>query len=141
MPCAKVECLPRPDHRDLAAALVVKAQGDELALTRLLDSDVPDDILGFHAQQAVEKLLKAVCAYRNVEFPYTHDIARLLEVLESDGLPIPDEVADADVLTAWAVELRYSAAPVPRLDRNLARDIVSTVLTWVTQQTSDLPGR
>lgn len=48
-------------------------------------SDLPDDIVGFHAQQAVEKQLKSLCAWRRLEYPYTHDIAALIEVLEDDG--------------------------------------------------------
>lgn len=44
---------------EMAAA--AKAASDEAILSKLLgDSEVPDDVLGFHAQQAVGKLLKAV---------------------------------------------------------------------------------
>jgi hypothetical protein len=44
--------LPAPDGRALAERLSAKARGDELVLDRLLDDPtVPDDVLGFHAQQ------------------------------------------------------------------------------------------
>ena len=33
--------------------------------------------LGFHAQQAVEKALKAVCTRQNMEVRRTHDLAAL----------------------------------------------------------------
>jgi HEPN domain-containing protein len=46
-----------PDRHDV---LLRKSRQDELVLERLLgDSDIDDDTLGFHAQQAAEKLLKA----------------------------------------------------------------------------------
>ena len=52
-----------PDHPDV---LLRKAFQDELVLERLLaDPDVDDDTLG-HAQQAIEKLLKAALAIRQV---------------------------------------------------------------------------
>ncbi|MCX7412106.1 MAG: HEPN domain-containing protein [Planctomycetia bacterium] len=52
-----------PDQHDV---LLRKARQDELVLERLLgDSDVDDDTLGFHAQQAAEKLLKAALAARS----------------------------------------------------------------------------
>jgi hypothetical protein len=55
--------LPSPEAHELALLLVGKAEGDESILDRLLDDhDVPDDVLGFHVQQAVEKRLKAVLA-------------------------------------------------------------------------------
>jgi HEPN domain-containing protein len=44
---------------------------------------VADAILGFHAQPAVEKSLKAVLASRAIEFPYTHDLDGLLELCET----------------------------------------------------------
>jgi hypothetical protein len=43
---------PRNGH-ELARVLMRKAAGDEIVLERLIeDGDVPDDVLGFHAQQA-----------------------------------------------------------------------------------------
>jgi len=77
--------LSRRDHRDVAEALATKAAGDERAATEFRHSDLPDDIVGFHAQQAVEKQLKSLCAWRRLEYPYTHDIAALVEALEDDG--------------------------------------------------------
>jgi HEPN domain-containing protein len=57
--------LPNPDARKLASLLQRKATGDDATLERLLDDhDVPDDALGFHVQQAVEKRLKAVLALK-----------------------------------------------------------------------------
>jgi HEPN domain-containing protein len=67
--------LPNPDARELALLLQRKAAGDEMILAKLLDdSDVPDDVLGFHAQQAIEKRMKAALALNEVEFEHTHSI-------------------------------------------------------------------
>ena len=38
-------------------------------------------MIGFHAQQAVEKLLRAVLANRNVEYPRVHDIRASTETI------------------------------------------------------------
>ena len=35
----------------------------------------------FHSQQAVEKYLKALLTYHQIEFPKTHDIATLLDLI------------------------------------------------------------
>ncbi|MHB8762909.1 MAG: HEPN domain-containing protein [Deferrisomatales bacterium] len=75
----------------------------ELAVGR----DVLPEQLCFHAQQACEKALKAVLLRRRVEFPFTHDLAELVETAEAAGLAIPPEVARADELTPFAVETRY----------------------------------
>jgi HEPN domain-containing protein len=55
--------------------------------------------LCFNAQQAAEKALKAICIQRGVYFPKTHSLVRLMDMIEADGLPLPDEVKEADILT------------------------------------------
>ena len=41
-----------------------------MAVEKLLDDrDIEDDLLGFHSQQAAEKMLKAILAARGVDYP------------------------------------------------------------------------
>lgn len=70
---------PKHDLRDLAARFAGKARSDEIALEKLADDpDVPDDLIGFHAQQALEKLLKAALAHAGVAPPRIHDLGELV---------------------------------------------------------------
>ena len=56
-------------QRDLAEELIALASEDAVAAGAMLDVGVVTDrIVGFHAQQAVEKALKAVLAVHDVEF-------------------------------------------------------------------------
>jgi hypothetical protein len=67
---------------DHAQLLMERAAGDEKILFPLIDEDdIPDDGLGFHAQQAVEKMIKAVLAQNEVSYERTHNIAYLLNLL------------------------------------------------------------
>ncbi|HXH09901.1 MAG TPA: HEPN domain-containing protein [Alphaproteobacteria bacterium] len=63
--------------------------------------------LCFEAQQAAEKAIKAVMIRRNIEFPYVHDLARLLSLLEATGEAIPEAVRQAEELTRYALITRY----------------------------------
>ena len=54
-----------------------------MAKSRIVTTYLED--LCFHAQQAAEKAIKAVMILRGIEFPYTHDLSRLLTMLESSG--------------------------------------------------------
>lgn len=48
---------PARSGADRSRLLMKKAAGDEAILARLIeDADIPDDALGFHAQQSVEKI-------------------------------------------------------------------------------------
>jgi len=53
-----------PDRPEI---LLRKAKQYELAVEKLLDDgDIEDDLIGFHAQQAAEKILKALLAARGL---------------------------------------------------------------------------
>lgn len=99
------------DQHDLAEQLLGLAAEDEAALRAMVDVPaVTDAIVGFHAQQAVEKALKALLAARGVDFPFTHDLRVLMDLCDSAGFPVPPTLADAARLTPYAVAQRYGTA-------------------------------
>jgi HEPN domain-containing protein len=59
----------------------------------------------FHAQQAVEKFLKAFLVYHNVDFPRTHDVDFLL--LECKKIDSIDFDVDLGSLSDFGVNIRY----------------------------------
>ena len=91
--------------------------------------------LCFEAQQAAEKSIKAVMIKRDVEFPYVHDLGRLLTMLEIVVDPIPEEVREAVVLTKYAWESRYPGVMEPVSDRDYANAIriAEAVVQWAEE--------
>jgi HEPN domain-containing protein len=87
--------------------------------------DLADEIFGFHAQQAAEKALKAWISRLGGAYPPTHDLSKLIPILERSGI----DVASLWGLTRWnsfAVQFRYDglpedADPLPR------REIIATL--------------
>lgn len=121
-----------PDGRALAERLSAKARGDELVLERLSDDPlVPDDLLGFHAQQAIEKMLKAAVAASGRTPPRIHDLEILVGLVVEAGLSPPSVARDVDQLTPWAVEFRYDDLLGESLDRRWARHAVAEVRRWL----------
>lgn len=93
---------------DFAHALLDKARDDAYVMKALaVDVAAPDWILGFHAQQAIEKALKAVLARQSVEYPRTHNLAMLLELLRRQNLDMPPDTDELGRLTPFGVALRY----------------------------------
>lgn len=77
-------------------------------LERLLSyRDVDDDTLGFHARQAAEKLLKAALAVRGLDYPRTHNLGALVELLSKASVTLPEGLADIDRLTPFGTVFRY----------------------------------
>lgn len=119
---------------DLARALLSKA-ADDLYVARQLaaDAGAPLWILGFHAQQAVEKSLKAVLALRGIEFPRTHNLAMLLELLRRAGDAAPPDGDDLARLIPFGVVARYEAAlgaDEINIDRQWAIDVAERTRHW-----------
>lgn len=66
---------------------------------------VHPSIFGFHAQQAVEKSLKAWLSYLGVAYPLTHDLRTLFALLASSSSI--DPFLSLANLTPFAVQMRY----------------------------------
>lgn len=116
---------------DLPRVLLGLARDDDFAARSLLPVEgVADAILGFHAQQAVEKSLKAVLASADVQFPYTHDLDGLIELCRGSGLEVPDALEDADQLSPYGVRMRYGASHDTRLNRDQALGWSAAAVEW-----------
>lgn len=107
---------------------LTKAQYDLASTDRELRArKLPNyDAACFHAQQAAEKLLKAVLQDRGIEFPRTHDLADLVSL--DAGLPLHGvTIADIRALTRYAVIYRYPGEWSTREDALEARRIARSV--------------
>jgi HEPN domain-containing protein len=95
-------------EEELVAAWLSKAD-DDLRMAELAMGSAPPICwaAGFHAQQAAEKLLKALLTRLGVEYEKTHDLGYLLDLC----LPAHPEARSlregATRLTGFAVESRY----------------------------------
>ena len=109
-----------------------------MVLARLRDDPtIADEALGFHAQQAIEKALKAVLLARDGRMRRTHDLVRLYGALRQHGMALPCAVEELSVLTPFAVEYRYGelAADMEEpLDRRQLHRLVNDILTWAEAQ-------
>jgi HEPN domain-containing protein len=87
---------------------LAKAREDWLAAEVILGASMPSyDAVGFHAQQAAEKAVKALLTRHQVKFRKTHDLTELLELAEPVAPGIRQRLADLRALTPYAVDARY----------------------------------
>jgi HEPN domain-containing protein len=89
--------------------LLVMARKDFDALRGMVENPLfADEIFGFHAQQAIEKTFKAWLAKIDVEYPLTHDLSRLLLLLEESGQDVTDYWPLVE-FNVFAVQARYES--------------------------------
>jgi HEPN domain-containing protein len=130
--------LPEPDLSETSRILLKKAGEDATAVREFADnSEIADSIIGFHAQQAVEKWLKAVTAASGVRHSAIHDIDRLIEMVEATGVEVSLDRDRLAVLTQYAVPLRYDELlDAESLEREVLVALVDEVAEWVAVQTA-----
>ncbi|HET9163471.1 MAG TPA: HEPN domain-containing protein [Solirubrobacterales bacterium] len=123
---------PELESGQLATLLARKATEDAVALREFEGNpNVADSILGFHAQQAIEKWLKAVLAHKGVDFEYTHDLRRLIELVEELGITFPFVTGEIVMYTEFAVPLRYEdLLDGEPLDRGAAVTQIHEIEAW-----------
>ena len=98
---------PEEEIRLLVAEWIKKADLDLKTAVRLSTEGEFRDVVGFHAQQAVEKYLKALLTRHQIEFPKTHVIRRLLILLEPLDPAMVEALDDANWLSPFGAEIRY----------------------------------
>lgn len=86
--------------------------------------------LGFHAQQAIEKALKAVAVERGQEVPRTHDLVALAQVLTDKGLSLPVTIDQLRALNPFAVEYRYDDEMIPQTSREALAATLNAAMDW-----------
>jgi HEPN domain-containing protein len=122
---------PDPERADDPLRWLANALAD-LALARIpLPKGGLYEHLCFHAQQAVEKALKAVLQANEIEYPFTHNIQLLIDLLPTSILAPPAILAAVD-LTPYAVMTRYpgEVEPVTAEEHEEAVCVATIVLKW-----------
>jgi HEPN domain-containing protein len=90
--------------------------------------------VGFHAQQAVAKALKAVIANCDQDFPFTHDIGLLMQLCQDAGLELPADLAEADRLTPYAAAIRYGLGDPRAVPTSDALCWASLAIEWADDE-------
>jgi len=120
-----------PAELEEAMLLLRKARKDVDAVGKLAsDRGIADSVVGFHAQQAAEKSMKAVLASCGDEFPWTHDLRHLMDRLDAVAMPLPDSRYDVRALAPWAFEFRYGETIDDQLDREQALTLARGAILW-----------
>jgi len=102
--------------------------------------ELSDAIVGFHAQQAAEKASKAALAATGRDFPFTHNIALLMQLCKDAGIELPAALDKLDLLTPYGVAGRYGARSPGTVDRATALDLAAKAVAWAQAVVEEPPS-
>ncbi len=87
---------------------LIKAQEDWDTVEILIaQPHPPKGTVCFHCQQCIEKLIKAILVREQIEFPKTHDIGRLIELVRDYVPGVAEFLLHAKKLSVHGVAARY----------------------------------
>ena len=131
-PCATAGFCMKDDI-DLAHAWLDKARSDLHATELMIVGEGPYDTACFHAQQTIEKSLKALLAFHGKPIPKSHDLEELQRTCQLIH-PIPELIRlDLSEATDFAVQLRYDVEFWPEIETAMqAYHLAKQVLKLIT---------
>ncbi len=100
-----------------------------------LVENCPFDTVSYHCQQCAEKYLKAALICQNVEFPRTHDLVVLFNLLNKSE-PLTLRIEDIQPLNRYSIEARYPGnwEPIEESEARAAFEMVRKIRDVVRAQ-------
>lgn len=94
--------------------------------------ETPWAYMCFDAEQAVEKAVKGVLVFLDIEFPRTHEIGELLVLAQGAGEQIPEDLWKAAELSGYATHARYPGGEQAATEDNYREAVViaENVVRW-----------
>ncbi|MBK7675105.1 MAG: HEPN domain-containing protein [Candidatus Accumulibacter sp.] len=84
----------------------------------------------FHAQQSVEKALKAVLTAHGATFPRSHNLEELGLLVAESGIGLPAPARELRRLTPFAVDFRYDEETIALITAQSAGLLAESVFQW-----------
>ena len=90
----------------------------------------------FDLQQSVEKALKSLLIYKNIDFPKTHSLNVLTSLLVQNGVELNEDIIESVGLTMYAVQTRYPGEydEISKEDFEYASQLAIKVLIFVEEK-------
>jgi HEPN domain-containing protein len=81
----------------------------DLGSAKLIFLHIPEyfDTIAFHCQQAVEKYLKAILIFYDIQFERSHNLIYLLDLLSTQIEISESDTGKAILLNGFSVQIRY----------------------------------
>ncbi|MDP2833172.1 MAG: HEPN domain-containing protein [Pseudomonadota bacterium] len=122
---------------------LLRVAAQDMAVLRLILDAPQIEIEGvcFHAQQCVEKALKAMLAMHGVVYERTHNLVSLADTLADLGVATPVDTEVLLRLNPCAVTFRYGDMKIPNITRQEAMISAARILDWANKEADSATAR
>ena len=120
---------------------VINTDRELIALAWQVEGNMPPEVIGFHAQQALENILKGWISAIGVEYQNTHDLGTLLEIIR--GIPEERDTPAGEELqwlTRYAVRYRYLGAEIEMDDPVELHGVIARIVLAIEERIKELTG-
>lgn len=114
----------------------IRRAKSSLAISKIKSGEyIVYEDLCFQAQQAVEKALKGLLVFYNIEPEKTHNLVSLIKEV-SKLVDIPEVVNEVAILNNYAVQTRYPGAysPLGEEEYNYAIMTAEKCIKWIEEK-------
>ena len=125
---------PKPATAEARALLRVAGRDWKTVELLLQHPDAPISSVCFHAQQYMEKAMKAVLVSNAVIFRRTHDLEELADLLEQKEIDPPLPKDQLKRLNPFAVTIRYEDMELTLIDIQTVAEMMENGQAWVERQ-------
>ena len=120
---------------------IANAERELRTINILIENEADQEPIGFHAQQALENILKGWISALDDDYGNTHDLGDLMAIVrshpEEEDTPAGEQLM---WLTEYAVKYRYEGAVVEMDDRWELQSIVSDTVGAIMERINALAG-
>ncbi len=131
--------LNEPEHFAETRRWLRYAEEDLCAAKTIVEQEGIPRHACWHSQQAAEKAIKAILVFLQVDFPRSHDLARLRNLVPESYETRSLKIGLAE-LSEWSVEARYPG-DWPEAGRKDARRAIEVAQLVVSTAMRDLAGQ
>ena len=120
---------------------VINADRELITLDALVAAAAPQEAIGFHAQQALENILKGWISAFGAEYGNTHDLAKLIGIIRSESQEYETYAGEELAwLTLYAVEYRYEGSRLMMDDPIELYHAIDRVVSAIEERIKTLTG-
>ena len=120
---------------------VINADRELITLNGLVEASLPQEAIGFHAQQALENILKGWISAFGAEYGNTHDLGKLIDIIRSDSQEYETHAGEELAwLTRYAVEYRYEGATLVMDDPVELYHVIDRLVSAIEDRIKTLTG-